>query len=386
MAKISVQAGSTSVSMALFIQASTSTAGLGLTGLTGTAANLIASYYRGTGTDVPIALTTSTLNAPYTSGLIVEINATRMAGMYRFDPPDAALAAGPRACVIMLSGAANMAPLPLEVELTAWNNQDATGGGMSQLTSTGTLGSVSNVRGTATVLLAGAVHTGAIIPQVQTASNVGLVSLVQTASNVGLVSLVQTASNVMLVNLVQTASNVGLVSLVSTASNVINVTGTATVVLAAGVHTGAIVPQVQTASNVGIVSLVQTASNLSGTVQLGTGTHTGAVIPTVNTVQTATISTAVRPGIRQNVALTNFQFPMYTTAGVLQTGLTVTAQRSIDGGSYGAGAISNIAEVANGFYKLDFAASDLNGRTVSVIASTTSSGIDTTAFEIVTDP
>lgn len=304
MAKISVTAGSTSVTLPIFIQASTSTTGLGLAGLTGTAASLIGSYYRGTGTDVPITLTTSTLNAPYTSGLIVEINSTRMAGAYRFDPPDAALAAGPRSVFFMLSGAANMAPLPFEVELTAWNNQDSVAGGMTQLTSTGTLGSVSNVRGTATVLLAGAVHTGAIIPIVQTSS---------------------------LAQLVGTATSVLNVNVVATASNTINVLGTATVILFGGVHTGAIVPIVQTASGAKVTDFTtaalsrffdidagsfSTASANSvvtqittnagggsltalqittavwakfgtGTVALTTGTHAGAFIPNVGAINTS---------------------------------------------------------------------------------------------------
>jgi hypothetical protein len=60
-----------------------------------------------------------------------------MPGIYRFDIPNAALASGNgRSVVIMLSGATNMAPLPIEIELTGWDNQDSVHGGMSALPNT----------------------------------------------------------------------------------------------------------------------------------------------------------------------------------------------------------------------------------------------------------
>lgn len=252
MAKLSIQAGSTGVSIDIFIQASTSTAGLGLTGLTGTSAGLQAFYHRPFDTSTPITLATSSLTAAYTSGLLVEINSTAMAGFYRFDPPNGALAAGQRSCSVMLQGAANMAPLPLEIELTAWNNQDAATGGINNLGTAGTLGSVSNVRGTATVILAAGTHAGAVIPIVQTASNLsGTVVLAPQTHTSAVIPVVQTASN--LVN---------------------------TVVLAPQTHTSVVIPVVQTA-----ITLTTNADKTN--YYLGTGTHTGAVIPIVNIVQTS---------------------------------------------------------------------------------------------------
>lgn len=227
MAKISVLGGATSITLPIFIQASTSTTGLGLTGLAGTSTGLTAMYYRGTGTGVPITLTTSSLNAAYTSGLFVEVDSTRMPGFYRFDPPDAAFAVGPRSCAIMLQGAGNMAPLPMEVELTAWNNQDGVAGGIQNIGTAGTLGKINNVLGTATVILASGVHTGAIVPQVQTAS---------------LAMTVSTASVALTANTVGTAS------------------GVPAVVLAAGTHAGAVIPIVQTASLVLTANVVGTAA------------------------------------------------------------------------------------------------------------------------------
>lgn len=301
MPKISLQAGSTSVSLPIFIQASTSTAGLGLTGLAGTSAGLQAWYYRGTGTATPITLTTSSLNAPYTSGLFVEINATAtgLQGGYRFDPPDAcwATASGVRSCLIGIGGAASMVPLPLEVELTGWNNQIAVQ--TSVLAPQVHTGAIVPITQTAsgiggTVVLAAQVHTAAIIPIVQTASNLGgtvvlaaqvhtaaIIPIVQTASNLGgtvvlaqqvhtaaIIPVVQTASSVLVVDTVRTATlsptvhTGAIVPIVQTASNLVSgISGTATVILAPVVHTGAVVPIVQTASNVISVVAIQTSSD-----------------------------------------------------------------------------------------------------------------------------
>lgn len=231
MPKISVQAGSTGVSVNLFIQSSTATDGSGKTGLVFNSAGLTCYSMRQRTTATPVTLATSTVGNPWITGGFIEINSTAANGWYNFDIPNAVLGTGSPFASVHFQGASGMAPLPLEIELTAWNNQDPSAGGMTQLSSTGTLGSVSNIRGTATVLLAPVVHTGAVVPIVQTASNV-------------------------------------------------TVQGTATVILAAGVHTGAIVPIVQTASN-----LVNNADKTG--YYLGTGTQVGVVIPQVNIVQTS---------------------------------------------------------------------------------------------------
>lgn len=276
MPKISVQVGSTSVRLPIFIQASTSTAGLGLTGLTGTSAGLQAWYYRGTGTAVPITLTTSTVDAPYTSGLLVEINATAtgLQGGYRFDPPDACFGTGAnvRSCLIGIGGAANMAPLPMEVELTGWNNQDGVAGGMIALSSTGTLGTVQNIRGTATTILLAGTHAGVVIPVVQTASNV--------------INVLGTGTMVL-----WAGTHTGaVIPVVQTASNVLNLLGTATSVLWAGTHSGAVIPIVQTASNL-VNGITGTA-----TVILAPVVHTGATIPLVSAVSTALVLSTSNDG------------------------------------------------------------------------------------------
>lgn len=131
--KLSIKAGATSVTINVFIQDSSSTTGAGLTGLVFNTSSLTA-YYALTRA-APVAITLATLAAvttAWTSGGFKELDATNMPGWYRLDVPDAALASG-RFVSLHLKGAANMAPLPVEIELTGWDNSDGVRGGMTAL-------------------------------------------------------------------------------------------------------------------------------------------------------------------------------------------------------------------------------------------------------------
>lgn len=138
--KLSIKAGSTSQSVLLFIQDSSSTTGAGLTGLTYNSSGLTA-YYSFAGasagsTSITLA-TLSAVNSSWSSGGFKEVDGTNMPGIYRFDIPNAVLGSGNgRSVVVYLQGATNMAPLPIEIELTGWDNQDAVHGGMSALPNT----------------------------------------------------------------------------------------------------------------------------------------------------------------------------------------------------------------------------------------------------------
>lgn len=69
----------------------------------------------------------------------------------------------------------------------------------------------------------------------------------------------------------------------------------------------------------------------------------------------------------KNTALANFPFLMTdSTYHNPQTGLTVTATRSLDGGTFAAGTISGMAEVGFGVYCCDLAAADTNADTVAL--------------------
>ena len=87
----------------------------------------------------------------------------------------------------------------------------------------------------------------------------------------------------------------------------------------------------------------------------------------------------------KNTALTNFEFVMIDSSDHVtpKTGLTVTATRSIDGAAFGA-ATNVVAEVANGIYKLDLSAADMNGDVITFRFAAT--GAQDTMVTIVTQP
>lgn len=89
--------------------------------------------------------------------------------------------------------------------------------------------------------------------------------------------------------------------------------------------------------------------------------------------------------ITKNVALANFPFLMVLASdhATGATGLTVTATRSIDGAAFAACA-NAVVEVANGMYKIDLAATDLNGNTITL--KFTAATADTRFITIVTQP
>jgi len=132
--KQTIKKGSTSVSLYLFIQDSSSTTGAGLTGLVFNTASLTGYYVRPLAAAVSITLATlAAATSAFSSGGFKEVDATNMPGIYRFDIPDAAIATGVNGVVVMLKGAANMAPLTLELELVAYDPQAATNLGLSNL-------------------------------------------------------------------------------------------------------------------------------------------------------------------------------------------------------------------------------------------------------------
>lgn len=125
MAKLSLVVGTTNKLLTIFIQKSGVGDGSGITGLLYGAAGLTCYYYReGAVSAGSIPLQTMTLGTWVSGGFIVVDN-TNMPGVYQLGIPNAVLAAGAKSVSILLWGAANMAPVPLEIELTATDNQTA---------------------------------------------------------------------------------------------------------------------------------------------------------------------------------------------------------------------------------------------------------------------
>jgi hypothetical protein len=88
-------------------------------------------------------------------------------------------------------------------------------------------------------------------------------------------------------------------------------------------------------------------------------------------------------GVKKNTALAGFEFFMADAADhvTAKTGLTVAAERSIDGGAFAACANAP-TEVSDGIYTIDLAASDLNGTVITLKFSAT--GADGTLITLKT--
>ena len=71
--------------------------------------------------------------------------------------------------------------------------------------------------------------------------------------------------------------------------------------------------------------------------------------------------------LKKNTAVSNFPIFMVLSSDHITgaTGKTVAAQRSIDGGAFG-NCANSVTEIANGMYKINLAASDLNGDTITL--------------------
>ena len=103
MAKLSVKKGSTSRIEYIFVGDSTSATGTGLTGLTYQSSGLLSHYIRPAGSATTITLATQTVTGSYSSGGFVEVDQTRMPGLYRFDIPNAVFASGSSSAILQIS-------------------------------------------------------------------------------------------------------------------------------------------------------------------------------------------------------------------------------------------------------------------------------------------
>jgi hypothetical protein len=140
LAKLSRHVGQTSQIFSFFALDTASTTGAGKTGLTSAS---FACYYKiNTGAasvlvtlDASSGVTLGTYEPSVAShGAVKEIDATNMPGLYEYHAPNNGLASGDEV-VFMLTGT-GIRVAPIEIELTATNNQDGVHGGMSALPNT----------------------------------------------------------------------------------------------------------------------------------------------------------------------------------------------------------------------------------------------------------
>lgn len=105
----------------LFIQNSGVGTGEGLTGLTYATAGLTAYYYREGATAPVVIPLVATTPGVWAAGGFVEVDSTHLPGVYQLGLPNAALAEGADTLVLMLQGAADMAPSVAEIQLADYD-------------------------------------------------------------------------------------------------------------------------------------------------------------------------------------------------------------------------------------------------------------------------
>lgn len=112
--KLILSSGTTSKKIKIFIQDSTQSNGNGLTGLLFNTSGLIWYYIKdGDSSTTQVTLATASLGT-FTSGGFIVVDGTNMPGVYEIGIPNAALSGG--TCHMMLSGAANMVPVLIEIQ------------------------------------------------------------------------------------------------------------------------------------------------------------------------------------------------------------------------------------------------------------------------------
>lgn len=150
------------------------------------------------------------------------------------------------------------------------------------------------------------------------------------------------------------------------------------------------------ASDVTIASVTGSVGSVAGAVGSVTGNVGGNVVGSVGSLATAPTNFAllsidgsgrvrVQSGVTANASIDNFEFTMVLASDHVTpaTGLSVTAERSIDGGAFSACA-NAVTAVGGGVYKISLEASDLNGTTVML--RFTAATADARHFEFITTP
>lgn len=112
-------------------------------------------------------------------------------------------------------------------------------------------------------------------------------------------------------------------------------------------------------------------------VTIKSGTGTGELSLTSGRV-------VLNNNLKKNQALSNYHFLMTdSTNHAPATGLTVTATRCLDNGSFGAGTLSSVTEISAGIYRIDLGAGDMNANVVTL--RFTASGADDLFVTLITE-
>lgn len=128
---------------------------------------------------------------------------------------------------------------------------------------------------------------------------------------------------------------------------------------------------------------VNITGNLTGNVSGSVGSIAGVTFPSNFSLLSIDSNGRVKiQALNKNVARAGFQFPMTdSTTHAPKTGVTVTAQRSINGATFAA-CTNSPTEIASGAYTIDLSAADLNGD--FILFKATGTGCDDTFIGFIT--
>lgn len=126
--------------------------------------------------------------------------------------------------------------------------------------------------------------------------------------------------------------------------------------------------------------------DLSDVVRLGLTALPNAAAAANGGLPTGDTNNSVKTqgNVKKNVALANFMFLLTdsTNHAPKTSAASIAVTRSIDGAAFAAGTLSAVTEVANGMYRVDFAAADLNGNVI--VLRVTATSCDDTFERIIT--
>jgi hypothetical protein len=148
-----------------------------------------------------------------------------------------------------------------------------------------------------------------------------------------------------------------------------------------------------TASDVGAIKAktdnlpaapASTTNITGGTITTVTNLTNAPTVGDLTATMKGSVTTAASNRIQKNTDLAGFQFFMRDAITHLAaTGLTVTSQRSLDGGALSA-CTNSATQIGNGVYTINLAAADLNGN--NVLLRFTATGADDCIMRLVTQP
>ena len=119
--KISRQIGTTNQILNIYIQDYTVSTGAGLANVSASSVNFAYARNNMASTSSGVCTAGGTLGT-YGVSTLTQISSTSTLGWYQFCPPNQLFASG-NSAILHIYGYPNMAPVPMEIELTATNNQ-----------------------------------------------------------------------------------------------------------------------------------------------------------------------------------------------------------------------------------------------------------------------